>query len=124
MAVTEIGEPRSGCPIATTLDIVGDKWTLVIVRDMLTGKRRFGQFLESPEGITTNILADRLKRMEESGLIGRAPYQDKPPRFEYRLTTKGEGLIEVLQCICRWANRHYPDTWTPPASFMSRSAPA
>ena len=111
---------RSGCPIATTLDFVGDKWSLVIVRDMLTGKRRYGEFLASPEGIPTNILANRLKRMEAVGLIARQPYQDKPRRFEYGLTEMGESLLPVLQSMCRWANAYVAGTWTPPESFMNR----
>ncbi len=113
---------RSGCPIATTLDLVGDRWSLVIIRDMLVGKKRFGEFMTSPEGITTNILADRLKRMENSGLVARRPYQKRPPRHEYSLTPRGDALLPVLQAICRWANRQFPDTWTPPDSFMSRHA--
>ena len=113
---------RSGCPIATTLDLVGDRWSLVIIRDMLVGKKRFGEFMTSPEGITTNILADRLKRMENSGLVARRPYQIRPPRHEYSLTPRGNSLLPVLQAICRWANRQFPDTWTPPDSFMSRNA--
>jgi len=61
---------RSVCPIATTLDLLGDKWTLLVVRDLLfVGKRRFGEFLESPEGIPTNILTDRLRRLEEHGVV-------------------------------------------------------
>ena len=111
---------RSGCPIAATLDLLGDRWSLVIVRDLLTGKRRFGEFLASPEGIPTNILAARLKRLEAAGLIARRPYQTRPPRHEYRLTSDGEALLPVLQEICRWANRHLPDTWVPPESFMGR----
>lgn len=111
---------RSGCPIAATLDLVGDRWTLLIVRDMLMGKRRYGQFLESPEAIPTNILADRLKRMESHGLIERRPYQTRPPRSEYVLTDRGTRLLPVLQSFCRWANREFPDTWTPPESFMKR----
>lgn len=111
---------RSGCPIATTLDFVGDKWSLVIVRDMLTGKKRFGEFLASPEGIPTNILADRLRRMEEAGLISKARYQEHPVRHEYSLTRKGVSLLPVLQAMCRWANRHFADTWVPPESFMKR----
>ena len=111
---------RSGCPIATTLDLVGDRWSLVIVRDMLTGKRRYGEFLASPEGITTNILADRLKRMEEAGLIARTPYQRRPVRHNYGLTEMGETLRPVLQEMCLWGNRHFRHTWTPPASFMER----
>ena len=65
-------DSRSGCPVATTLDIVGDRWTLVILRDMLNGKRRFSQFLDSPERITTNVLTDRLSLMERAGLVQKA----------------------------------------------------
>ena len=111
---------RSGCPIAATLDLVGDKWSLVIVRDMLVGKRRYGQFLASPEGITTNILADRLKRMEQYGLVSKEPYQEHPRRYDYVLTPTGISLLPVLQAMCRWGNRNIPDTWTPPESFMKR----
>jgi DNA-binding HxlR family transcriptional regulator len=110
---------RSPCPIATTLDIVGDRWSLVLVRDMLTGKSKYSEFLQSPERITTNILADRLSRMEETGLISRTLYQERPKRYAYALTEKGRGLIPVVQAICRWANRHEPDTWTPPERFMA-----
>lgn len=110
---------RSGCPIAGTLDLVGDRWSLVIVRDMLAGKKRFGEFLKSPEGITTNILASRLKRMEAAGLVAKQPYQNNPPRFEYRLTDEGRALLPVAQAMCRWANAHIPGTWTPPESFMA-----
>ena len=109
---------RSGCPIATTLDLVGDKWTLVIVRDMLTGKRRYSEFLDSPEGIPTNILADRLRRMESMKLLSRTAYQTNPPRYAYTLTRRGEALLPVLQSMCRWANNEFPTTWTPPESFM------
>lgn len=110
---------RSGCPIATTLDIVGDRWTLVIVRDLINGKRRFGQFLDSPEGITTSVLADRLARLETCGLVTRSPYQQGPTRHEYELTEMGAALRPVLQDICRWANRYIPGTWTPPERFMA-----
>ncbi len=111
---------RSGCPIATTLDSLGDRWTLVILRDMLNGKGRFSEFLESPEGITTSVLTDRLAKMEAEGLVTRTPYQQRPQRFEYALTEKGEALLPVLQEICRWANRFMPYTWGPPKSFMTR----
>lgn len=109
---------RSGCPIASTLDLVGDRWSLVIVRDLLTGKRRFSQFLASPERITSNILTDRLVRLEQAGLIERRPYGRGQRRFEYRLTGKGAALVPVLQEICRWANAYLPGTWTPPETFM------
>lgn len=111
---------RSSCPIATTLDLVGDKWTLVIVRDLVTGKSRYGEFLESQEKITTNILANRLRRMEEVGLIEKRPYQKHPVRHEYHLTEMGTRLLPILQAMCRWANEFVDGTWVPPESFMSR----
>ena len=110
---------RSGCPIAGTLDLAGDRWTFVIMRDMVNGKTRFGEFIDSPEGIPTNILASRLKRMEQARLIAKKPYQMNPERFDYRLTAKGQGLLPVLQAMCRWANTFVPGTWVPPKSFMA-----
>jgi DNA-binding HxlR family transcriptional regulator len=110
---------RSGCPIATSLDLVGDRWSLVIMRDMLLGKTRFGEFLTSPEKITTSVLADRLERMEAAGLVEKRVYQSAPTRHEYVLTEKGAALRPVLQAFCRWANQYVPGTWTPPDSFMA-----
>ena len=110
---------RSPCPIASSLDILGDKWTLVLVRDLVTGKRRYGEFLDSPEGIATNILATRLKAMVDAGLIAKRPYQRNPTRHEYTLTPLGDDLLPVLQAFCRWGNRHFPESWIPPAWFMA-----
>lgn len=110
--------PRSNCPIATTLDLVGDRWSLIIIRDMMNGKSRFGDFLKSPEHITTNVLTDRLAVMEQMKLVRKTPYQRKPLRFDYVLTERGMSLLPVLQEICRWANRHFPKTRTPPKRFM------
>lgn len=113
--------PRSGCPIASSLDIIGDRWTLVVLRDLLNGKTRFGEFLASPERIATNVLTDRLTVMEANGLVERHAYQLRPRRFAYSLTPKGEALLPVLQQLCVWGNAYLPDTWTPPESFMRRS---
>jgi len=97
------GPPRrSVCAIANTLDRVGDKWSLLLVRDMLAGKTTFGQFLESPEGMPTNILADRLKRLEHFGIIRRSPYQEHPVRYAYSLTAKGRQLGRVLRALADW----------------------
>jgi len=115
----EIVSERSPCPVATTLDVVGDKWSLLIARDMVNGKKRFGEFQASPEGIPSNILAARLKRMEQTGLISRVPYQDRPPRFEYQLTPRGLNLVPVLREMCRWANTEAPGTWPAPEHFMA-----
>jgi DNA-binding HxlR family transcriptional regulator len=115
-------EPRSPCPIANALDIVGDKWTLLVVRDlMFMGKRRYGEFAQSPEGIPSNILADRLKRLEEAGLVTKKPYQHNPVRYEYRLTRKGADLFPVLKEIIRWANKHIPGTVKPPSGFFDKT---
>ena len=113
-------DSRSSCPIATTLDIVGDRWTLIILRDLLIGKKRYSEFLEAAEGIATNVLSDRLTLMEQAGLVTKVPYQLRPKRFEYELTEKGEALLPVLQEMCRWANHQLPGTRTLPESFMTR----
>ena len=110
---------RSGCPIATTLDLVGDRWTLVLIRDMIMGKSRYSEFLASPERITTNILASRLQAMRVAGLVEREPYQERPRRFAYRLTRKGRDLHLVLTAITDWAVRHHPECWTPPEAFFA-----
>lgn len=120
MARTPKRESRSPCPIATTLDVLGDRWSLVIVRDMMLGKKRFAEFLTSPEAITTSVLSDRLAGLEAAGLVERKPYQKRPTRYEYLLTEKGQALLPVLQEICRWANKTVPGTWTPPDSFMKK----
>ena len=100
---------RSVCPVANSLDLLGDKWTLLIVRDMLLlGKRRFGELLRSDEGIPTNILADRLRCLEEDGIIRRRAYRPRPARYEYVLTRKGADLFPILREMARWANRHLP----------------
>jgi DNA-binding HxlR family transcriptional regulator len=105
---------RSTCPIANVLDIVGDKWTLLVVRDLLMlGKRRYGEFQNSPEAIPTNILADRLKRLEAAGLVKKEFYQDNPPRAEYFLTRKGADLGPVLKAMGQWGQRYIPGVVIP-----------
>ena len=101
---------RSACPAACALDLAGDKWTLLVVRDLLRGRTTYGELADSPEGIPTNILADRLRRMEESGLIRAVPYQQRPVRYAYSLTAKGRGLGGVLAAVARWGHRHIPGT--------------
>lgn len=117
---------RSVCPIANALDLVGDKWTLLVVRDLLfMGKRLYGELARSPEGIPSNLLADRLKRLEEAGLVTKDPYQHNPVRHRYRLTPKGTDLLPVLKEIIRWANKHIPGTAAPPPGFLEKfGAPA
>jgi DNA-binding HxlR family transcriptional regulator len=101
---------RSACAVANSLDIVGDKWSLLVVRDLLHGKRTYGELVNSPERIPTNILAERLKRLESAGIIVSAPYQERPMRYAYSLTPKGRALGDVLLAFVRWGKQHIPGT--------------
>lgn len=101
---------RSSCPVACALDLLGDRWSLIIVRDLLRDLTRYGEFVAAPEGIPTNILADRLARLEEAGIIRSEPYQQNPPRYAYTLTSKGADLKPVLASLATWAMRHVPRT--------------
>lgn len=102
---------RSECPIVNTLNVIGDRWTLLIVRDLvLNNTRRYGELLASPERIPTNILADRLKRLEAYGLVAKTPYQQNPVRYEYQLTPRGLDLEPILQELIRWGLKHLPPT--------------
>ena len=105
---------RSTCPAACALDLAGDKWTLLVVRDLLRGRNTYGKLAASDEGIPTNILADRLKKMEQAGLIAAKPYQERPVRYSYALTAKGRDLEYVLGAVARWGKKHIRGTRIPP----------
>nr|WP_284692102.1 helix-turn-helix domain-containing protein [Pinirhizobacter soli] len=90
--------------------MVGDRWSLLVVRDLLQGKHTYGELADSREGIPTNILADRLKRLEASGILVKAPYQERPVRYSYTLTPKGKDLGNVLLAFVRWGTQHIPGT--------------
>lgn len=90
---------RSCCPISCTLDIIGDKWTLLVVRDLLLGRSHFKEFAASPEKIATNILSNRLQRLLDHGLAEKFPSPEVPGREAYRLTEKGRQLGPVVQSI-------------------------
>lgn len=104
------GKARSPCPVAGALDLLGDRWTLLILRDLLLGKSRYGQFLAAPEGISTNLLADRLQRMEAAGLVTAVPYTEHPVRMDYRLTPAGRALGPVVDALATWGLAHLPGT--------------
>ena len=98
---------RSKCPIATTLDVVGDKWTLLLIRDIgLFDKHRNKDFQDAAEKIPSNILANRLKQLVEHGLVQKRLYQEHPPRYAYHLTESGKGLLPVIQAMATWADRY------------------
>ena len=101
---------RSACAVANTLDILGDKWTLLVVRDLFLGKTIYSEFQNSPEKIPTNILAERLKRLEAADIITKSSYQLRPVRYAYQLTEKGEALAPVLKEMVIWGNKFIPDT--------------
>ena len=106
---------RSPCPLASILDLVGDKWSLLIIRDMMFMKKRlFNEFLESGERISTNILASRLKLLEAKGLVVKEPYQSRPVRYAYSLTDAALDLFPILVEMAKWANKHIPGTMHPP----------
>ena len=101
---------RSKCAVASTLDIVGDKWSLLVIRDLFAGKSTYSELLAAAERVPTNILADRLKRLEEAGIIEKNAYQERPVRFAYSLTPKGRDMGEILLAIVRWGRKHIPGT--------------
>lgn len=101
---------RSSCPITNVLDLLGDKWTLLVIRDLVLGKRRYQEFLASPELIASNILTERLNRLLDAGLISRQVYQQNPTRYQYLLTKKGKGLEPVLEAILVWGKKQFPGT--------------
>ena len=93
---------RSPCPVACALDLFGDRWTLLVIRDLLMGRTRFKEFSTSPEGIPTNILSDRLSRLLEGGLVEKFPTSAGSKRFAYRLTEKGQSLKPIILSIRDW----------------------
>ncbi len=107
---------RSHCPIACILDILGDKWTLLVVRDLFFGKHTFKELQDSLEKIPTNLLADRLKRLEHEGIIRRDLYQERPKRYAYYLTDKGMDLQPVMKSMVTWSNKYVPGSYKVPDS--------
>jgi len=101
-------ETQQACPVARTLDIVGDRWTILVLRDLSWGRRRFGMLLESLQGISSNLLSERLKRLEERGMVEQVLYSTHPPRAEYKLTAKGRAFVPVLVAM-----REYGEEWEP-----------
>ncbi len=99
---------RSDCPISSSLDVFGDKWSLLIIRDLMDSKEcTYGDFLKSPEGIATNILATRLQNLEENKLIEKLDHPDSKAKVLYRLTKKGIDLVPVMIEISLWAEKYF-----------------
>jgi DNA-binding HxlR family transcriptional regulator len=102
---------RSDCPIAFSLDLFGDRWSLLVIRDMaFKGRKSFGEFLAAGEGIATNVLADRLERLESAGVIDKRRDPDNGTKFVYDLTERGIGLVPLLLEMIAWSGRYDPKT--------------
>ncbi|MBS0192147.1 MAG: helix-turn-helix domain-containing protein [Phycisphaerales bacterium] len=101
---------RSVCPVACALDVIGDRWTLLILRDLFVGKTHYREFLASPEGIATNILASRLDELAANGLIRATPSREREGSRSYRLTARGRSLLPVVRAIKEWGLAQIPGT--------------
>jgi DNA-binding HxlR family transcriptional regulator len=122
-ATTPRGAPdaelRSMCPIAAALDLLGDRWTLLVLRDVLLfGKHLYRELEQGPERISTNTLSERLRRLEAIGILERRVYQSNPERCEYHATEKGRELTGVLRELVLWGARHVPGVAKPNAAQM------
>lgn len=100
------------CSIARSLEVVGDRWTLLLIRDAFEGIRRFDDF-QASLGVARNVLTDRLGRLCDEGIMRRHRYQERPDRYEYRLTRKGVGLWPAMMSLLLWGDLHYADGGPP-----------
>lgn len=114
---------REACPVARGLSVVGDRWTMLVLRELFLGVRRFDRMQERL-GITRHVLADRLRKLEAAGTVRRELYQERPARHEYRLTESGQELYPVLAALMAWADRHVPPDGAPPYTVVSRATGA
>jgi DNA-binding HxlR family transcriptional regulator len=117
----EIGEVR--CSVARALGVVGDRWTLLVIRDLFLGLRRFDR-LQQSLGVTRHLLVERLEKLVEEGVVERVRYQEKPTRHEYRLTEKGIELYPVLLALVQWGDRWEADAAGPPVLYRHKSCGA
>lgn len=95
-----------GCPVETTLTLIGDKWKVLILRDLLTGTKRFGELKKSIGNVSQKVLTTQLRAMEESGLLTRTVYAEVPPRVEYTLTELGQSLHPILDAMWNWGEEY------------------
>ncbi|MDE4132534.1 helix-turn-helix domain-containing protein [Phaeobacter sp. QD34_3] len=109
----------AACPVARAMAVIGDRWTLLILRECFLGTRRFDGF-QQRLGITRHLLAERLKRLESAGLLKRHPYQERPLRHEYRLTDSGKAFAPVMLALQDWSRNNLPCDDSAPISFVLR----
>jgi DNA-binding HxlR family transcriptional regulator len=110
---TRTATQTAGSPLAAALASVGDRWTLLLVQALLEGPRRFGDLQRELEGIAPNVLTQRLRHLEQQGLVTAQPYSERPPRFVYELSEGGSGLAGVLRLLADWGARHGEHAETP-----------
>ena len=113
--MTPVDFAKMECSVARALDVIGDRWSLLILRDAFYGVRRFDDFRQDL-GIARNVLTDRLNTLVEQGVFERRQYEERPPRHEYRLTDKGRELLPVILTMMRWGDRWESDG-TPPVTL-------
>jgi DNA-binding HxlR family transcriptional regulator len=111
--------PGQVCSVARALEVVGERWTILVLRDVFLGVRRF-EDIQRDLGIARNILASRLGRLVEHGVLERRAYQARPPRYEYVLTDKGRDLWPVVNALMVWGDRHAPAPEGPPTVLVHR----
>jgi DNA-binding HxlR family transcriptional regulator len=99
-------EPKSGC-IASAMEIIGSKWTALILRDLYNGPKRFGELEKSVGSINPRTLSQRLDDLERHGIVTKTSYNEVPPRIEYALTPKGDDLVPVLKAMSAWGDKYY-----------------
>jgi DNA-binding HxlR family transcriptional regulator len=117
-------DQRSTCPISTALEIIGDRWTLLVVRDlMFAGKRHFREFLQSEEAIASNVLSSRLATLMENGIVTRQGDPSHAQKAIYSLTAKGLELLPVMVAMSAWTQKHHPDTRRPEAAELVALTP-
>ena len=111
---------RSDCPLSCTLDLIGDKWSLLIVRDLLFGSSRYGELLNSGEGIPTNILSQRLKHLEQAGIVERQDSTQPRSRYDYRLSEAGLKLAPAVRALAEWGHSEIAGTRPLPLQARRR----
>lgn len=101
-----LNEKILDCPVATTINLIGNKWKLLIIRDLLSGTKRFGELRRSLEGISQRVLTENLRDLENSGLLERQVYAEVPPRVEYSLNKTGLSLSPIIASMAEWGNKY------------------
>ena len=107
------------CPVETTLTMISDKWKVLILRDLLTGTKRFGELKKSLTGVSQKVLTSQLREMEENGLVERKAYPEVPPRVEYSLTDRGRSLLPILHAMRDWGTAYLREQDLEPNCSMT-----